>query len=678
MDLRLLDAAGSLSARRDTSFERRFEATFFNTGNILFFDALKKHLPSATAVYGWEDLLNSDGTAVISMANFINPYTDVSAEALTLRKSKVERIVLIGCGAQAANYGDNFPLRKDTLEFLSIVSERSASIGVRGYYTAELLNRNGFKNVKVIGCPSFFESGTIIPDVRHAGIPNKISIGVTPSGDARKQTKRLYEFGLNSQASYIVQAEQHLSGLFVDQPNEEQLKKLEFFSHYYCPDNISPQAFLSWLTLNASIFFELEEWHKHMRTQDFYIGTRIHGTVAAIQAGCPALTLALDSRTQELCQYFNLPFMPLVHFDPLVSPEIYYEMANYENFSATYHLRLSTYVDFLRENALDSPVSSEGPTERLDTGLNDRNFSRLNIGEATDLSYQMLSYSDARMAKGLSLSQLSISPKRELLLKICNPSGVCEQQKMPDEYSDGMTATELATNESNEGTIMTSVPEEKILRERVLERRQAFSESVSEYVRMTGQNPEFILGAHAKGTSVPPSKLIQCQVFSDRYKIIEKMPNEGNVAEVGTQTGRFANFILSTLDKVKLHTIDIDYSLFERADLTAFIEAKRLETIKGSSWEELAKFPEEFFSWIYIDASHFYDHVKSDLENAKKRVKIGGYIVCNDYTNWSPFEADNYGVLQAVNEFLAEEDFDVSYLAFHPFGYNDIALRRRS
>jgi hypothetical protein len=34
--------------------------------------------------------------------------------------------------------------------------------------------------------------------------------------------------------------------------------------------------------------------------------------------------------------------------------------------------------------------------------------------------------------------------------------------------------------------------------------------------------------------------------------------------------------------------------------------------------------------------------------------------------------------VQAVNEFLGVEDFEVTHLALHPFGYNDIALRRRS
>lgn len=41
----------------------------------------------------------------------------------------------------------------------SLLSEKSKLIGVRGNYSAEILNSLGIKNVRVIGCPSYFENG---------------------------------------------------------------------------------------------------------------------------------------------------------------------------------------------------------------------------------------------------------------------------------------------------------------------------------------------------------------------------------------------------------------------------------------------------------------------------------------------------------------------------------------
>ncbi len=106
------------------------------------------------------------------------------------------------------------------------------------------------------------------------------------------------------------------------------------------------------------------------------------------------------------------------------------------------------------------------------------------------------------------------------------------------------------------------------------------------------------------------------------------MPDQGHVVEVGTQTGHFAFVILSRLPNVRLVTIDVDYSQFAREALQPFIEAGRLRTIEGISWDELERFPEGFFSWIYIDASHALENVRRDLAVARTRVSIGGYLVC--------------------------------------------------
>jgi hypothetical protein len=64
--------------------------------------------------------------------------------------------VMIGVGSQAPNYDSEIKLQKGTVRFLKIVSERSVSIGARGFFTASWLEKYGIKNVDIIGCPSFF------------------------------------------------------------------------------------------------------------------------------------------------------------------------------------------------------------------------------------------------------------------------------------------------------------------------------------------------------------------------------------------------------------------------------------------------------------------------------------------------------------------------------------------
>lgn len=216
------------------------------------------------------------------------------------------------------------------------------------------------------------------------------------------------------------------------------------------------------------------------------------------------------------------------------------------------------------------------------------------------------------------------------------------------------------------------------LRQQVLARLKELRMSVAAYTQSARQPAQFILGDGMRETAIPAAKLVHCRVLANREAIIRDMPDRGNVVELGTQTGGFARFILSQCPNITLFAIDIDYSHFAYDALQPFIANGRLRLIEGSSWDELAKFPESFFSWIYIDASHFLEHIRRDLAVARSRVSVGGYLICNDYTIWSPFEATPYGVLPAVNECVTQYDFDVTHLALHPFGYHDIALRRRS
>ena len=48
-------------------------------------------------------------------------------------------------------------------------------------------------------------------------------------------------------------------------------------------------------------------WIEELSAYDFAYGTRIHGNIAALLAGTPAVVLAHDSRTLELCRSLRHP-----------------------------------------------------------------------------------------------------------------------------------------------------------------------------------------------------------------------------------------------------------------------------------------------------------------------------------------------------------------------------------
>jgi len=167
-----------------------------------------------------------------------------------------------------------------------------------------------------------------------------------------------------------------------------------------------------------------------------------------------------------------------------------------------------------------------------------------------------------------------------------------------------------------------------------------------------------------------------CRVLPSRFNILDRIPKGGVYVEVGTQTGSFAKEILRRLAPKKLHIIDIDYTPFDAAFFAPLEQSGQVQLHQGDSSTILASFPDTTFDMIYVDGDHSYAGVVKDLQQSLRKIKPGGYIVCNDYTAYSPIERCKYGIYKAVNEFCLEHSFRIEMLGLHPWGYHDVALRK--
>lgn len=61
----------------------------------------------------------------------------------------------------------------------------------------------------------------------------------------------------------------------------------------------------------------------------------------------------------------------------------------------------------------------------------------------------------------------------------------------------------------------------------------------------------------------------------------------------------------------------------------------------------------EQLDWIYVDANHSYKDALYDLQESFKRIKSGGLLIADDYSNNKP------GVKQAVNDFAKQTDLKI-------------------
>ena len=149
-----------------------------------------------------------------------------------------------------------------------------------------------------------------------------------------------------------------------------------------------------------------------------------------------------------------------------------------------------------------------------------------------------------------------------------------------------------------------------------------------------------------------------------REFILAHLPQDAVGAEIGVFKGNFSATILRVNHPRRLYLIDPWYpgaadlpNLDADATYTsvrdrfaAAITAGTVVVHREPSSAAAARFADGSLDWIYVDGDHHYEAVRQDLELYLPKVKVGGYIVCDDY-----HFAGNFGdgVTRAVDEFLA-------------------------
>ena len=149
------------------------------------------------------------------------------------------------------------------------------------------------------------------------------------------------------------------------------------------------------------------------------------------------------------------------------------------------------------------------------------------------------------------------------------------------------------------------------------------------------------------------------------------IPKGGVYAEIGVFEGEFAEFIVNTLNPLKLHMIDLfngtcgsgdqDGNNMKHVDLAVsfvelnkiYVNDERVEIQRGNSQDLLADLDDNSLDMIYIDGDHTYMGCKADLELAFKKCKSGGWICGHDYemNMKKALTSYDFGVKQAVDEF---------------------------
>lgn len=179
------------------------------------------------------------------------------------------------------------------------------------------------------------------------------------------------------------------------------------------------------------------------------------------------------------------------------------------------------------------------------------------------------------------------------------------------------------------------------------------------------------VGEQALSPRLPRELVANSHLCADRFHLIENMPKDGVVAELGTYRGDFARQIIEHASPRHLHLIDIDFSNFDPRGLAG----PNVSCHSGLISDVLSKFPDEYFDWIYVDANHSYSQVAADCRLAADKVRRGGYLVFNDFAHIDPM-LGRYGVHRAVSEFIVDRRWKLAFFALDPVALYDVAIQR--
>lgn len=175
----------------------------------------------------------------------------------------------------------------------------------------------------------------------------------------------------------------------------------------------------------------------------------------------------------------------------------------------------------------------------------------------------------------------------------------------------------------------------------------------------------------------------QTQVFPTREILLDFLPKNAVVAEVGAAMGDFSKEILSRAQPKVLHLVDPWASTRYESGIdiikekfSAELASGQLKLNRGISVDVLPTFPDRYFDWVYIDTDHSYETTLAELRMSDQKVKDTGLILGHDYCNGNIISPWPYGVIGACHQFCVEHGWAYRYLTLEQHGHYTFGLVR--
>jgi hypothetical protein len=261
------------------------------------------------------------------------------------------KVVVIGSGmklplgstVEESHYYDNA-----VKSFVKAVLKKSAVFGVRGHNTEKYLKYLGFsgEEVRAIGCPSLYFHGAKLPlrDIP-SDFSTKSKLIVTNS---MLTSTEIHEFMRKITDTFenfvfVPQLRRELNELYYGMPYRQ--KGLPY------PINISDEIFTSG---RARFFLNVPTWLEHNSKADLSVGPRLHGNIASMLGGTPALIVMKDGRMQELVEFHNLTHISMNDITPQTDLIDLVHKLDFHSIEKVHASNFENFVSFLKANGVSS------------------------------------------------------------------------------------------------------------------------------------------------------------------------------------------------------------------------------------------------------------------------------------------------------------------------------------
>lgn len=361
------DTLGRYGSR---SFSELWEAVGGNNGNLAYVHAIRHQIMGEIGIVPWsarKEMFDPFDILVVPCANQVGPHVDLGLLGQHWR-SLGKPIVAIGLGVQANGFEEDVTVTDGTREWLGVLDSRrpsaASNIWTRGPYSAAQLARLGIPDATVGNCPTHF-----INEANDLGerIHRRWSALAAPRGVAVAAGYQGWDRArlIEQQLIALMQDPLH-EGVYVTQSAEamvrlslgdfEAIPVAEFDAvRAYVAPHLTADEFVVWCRRYARSFYDVAAWMQVLGRHDLTIGPRYHGTALALQAERMGVTIAIDSRTEEMCLQTGVPFFRTqdLRDKPLTRASlkqmIQFDAVAYDRRRAE---RARAYIAFLEANGL--------------------------------------------------------------------------------------------------------------------------------------------------------------------------------------------------------------------------------------------------------------------------------------------------------------------------------------